>query len=76
MESIAEMTKKNDRSKEKRQKKKIDELNKELKKMELRPCKGNAELEQKEKDIELLKDKINKLKLDLDRHKYTLWEKY
>ena len=70
------MTKKKDRSKAKKLEKEFDELNKVLTKMELRPCKGDTELKQKEEDIKELKEKINQLELDLDRHKYTLWEKY
>jgi len=46
--------------------KEIDKLKKEYSKIELRPCHSNAELRQKEKDLEALKDKIRELEKERD----------
>jgi hypothetical protein len=52
--------------------KKLDELMEEHIKMELRPCRGDADLRQREKDLEMLKEKIRIAEKDLDKHIYTL----
>ena len=44
--------------------------------MKFRPCESDAELRQKEDDIEEQIENIKMLKLELNRHKYTSWEKY
>jgi len=48
----------------------INQLEKELKETELRPCQGDADLEQREKDIKVLKDKIYELERVADKYKY------
>lgn len=50
----------------------IDQLEALFKKMELRPCQGDADLSQKEKDLNHLKDKINAKKMERDQYKYSL----
>ena len=64
---------------EKKTKKKIKKIQNEIhqleelfKKMELRPCQGDAELSQKEQDLKRLKEKINEKKMERDQYKYSL----
>lgn len=52
--------------------KEIDKLKEDFKRMELRPCHGDADLRQKEKDLEALKEKIRALEKDRDRLSY-IW---
>lgn len=63
----------------KKRKKRIRELQKELDelmegriKMELRTCRGDADLRQKEEDVEMLQQKIRMVERDLDLYLYTL----
>jgi septal ring factor EnvC (AmiA/AmiB activator) len=49
----------------------IDQLKKEFKKMEIRPCQGDADLEQREKDLEVLKKQIYELEREVDKYKYA-----
>ncbi len=49
----------------------IDQLKKEFKEMEIRPCQGDADLEQREKDLKVLKEQIYKLEREVDKYKYA-----
>jgi len=49
----------------------IDQLKKEFKEMEIRPCQGDADLEQREKDLEVLKKQIYELEREVDKYKYA-----
>jgi len=51
--------------------KKIDELRKSLKKTEIRPCQGDVDLKEKEKDITALKNEIQSLKNEHDKYLYS-----
>ncbi len=69
------MTNKENRKRIKEIQKKIDQLNKELLKMEIRPCKGDVELEMREKDLKILRYEIRALEKKRDHYKYTWWDK-
>jgi len=69
------MTSKENRKRIKQIQKKIDQLNKELQKMEIRPCKGDVELEIREKDLKILRYEIRALEKKRDGYKYTWWDK-
>ncbi len=49
----------------------IDQLKKQFKEMELRPCQGDADLEQREKDLKVLKGRIFELEKEVDKYKYA-----
>ena len=49
----------------------IDQLKKQFKEMELRPCQGDADLEQREKDLAVLKGRILELEKEFDKYKYA-----
>ena len=51
--------------------KKIDELRMSLKKTEIRPCQGDVDLKEKEKDITTLKSEIQSLKNERDKYLYS-----
>ena len=51
--------------------KKIEKLRDEYKKMELRPCHGDLDLVQRDKDLGVLKDKIYALEKERDTYLYT-----
>jgi hypothetical protein len=51
--------------------KEIEKLRDEYKKMELRPCHGDLDLVQRDKDLGVLKDKIYALEKERDTHLYT-----
>ena len=51
--------------------KEIEELRDEFKKMELRPCHGDADLVKKDKDLDVLKDKIYSLEKERDTYLYS-----
>ena len=51
--------------------KKIDELRMSLKKMEIRPCQGDLDLKEKEKDITTLKSEIRSLENERDKYFYS-----
>ncbi len=51
--------------------KELEKLRDEYKKMELRPCHGDLDLIQRDKDLGLLKDKIYALEKERDTHLYT-----
>jgi len=57
--------------------KKVGSLKKSsgFKKVEVRPCKGDADIIQKEKDIEDLKNRIHSLRIKRDQYIYTWWYK-
>ena len=70
--STADMT--NRQSKEKTVKqiqKEIEKLRAEYQKTEFRPCHGDIDLFEKDKDLDSLKDKIYALEKELDAHLYT-----
>ncbi len=39
--------------------------------MELRPCQGDADLEQREKDLKVLKEQIFELEKEVHKYKYA-----
>jgi polyhydroxyalkanoate synthesis regulator phasin len=49
----------------------IDQLKKKFKEMEIRPCQGDADLEQREKDLKVLKEQIYELEREVDKYKYA-----
>ncbi len=51
--------------------KEIEKLRDEYKKMELRPCHGDLDLVQRDKDLGVLKDKIYALEKERDTYLYT-----
>ena len=51
--------------------KEIERLRDEYRKMELRPCHGDSDLMQRDKDLGLLKNKIYALEKVRDRYLYT-----
>jgi predicted DNA-binding protein (UPF0278 family) len=51
--------------------KEIERLRDEYRKMELRPCHGDSDLMQRDKDLGLLKNKIYALEKERDRYLYT-----
>jgi len=51
--------------------KEVEKLRDEYKKMELRPCHGDLDLIQRDKDLDLLKHKIYALEKERDMHLYT-----
>ena len=70
--STADMT--NRQSKEKTVKqiqKEVEKLRDEYQKTEVRPCHGDLDLSQKDKDLGWLKDKIYALEKERDTHLYT-----
>jgi hypothetical protein len=72
--TISEMPSKQNRKKKiKELEKGLDELMEEYINMELRPCRGDADLRQREKDLEMLKEKIYELEKERDSHLYT-WQ--
>jgi peptidoglycan hydrolase CwlO-like protein len=50
--------------------KQIDKLKNLLNRLEIRPCKGDNEIEQKEIEVADLKNKIHSLKNERDGHIY------
>ncbi|MFC1863343.1 hypothetical protein ACFL1Z_05250 [Thermodesulfobacteriota bacterium] len=55
--------------------KQIDNLENQLRSLEIRPCKGDNEMKQKEIEIEDLKNNIKMLKNERIRHLYDLGKK-
>jgi chromosome segregation ATPase len=51
--------------------KKLNKLKEDFRKMELRPCHGDADLRQREKDLEILKQRIDALEKERDQYVYT-----
>ena len=51
--------------------KEIQKLRNEYKKMELRPCHGDLDLVQRDKDLGVLKDQIYALEKERDTYLYT-----
>ncbi len=49
----------------------IDQLKKKFKEMEIRPCQGDADLAQREKDLKVLKEQIYELEREVDKYKYA-----
>ena len=49
----------------------IDQLKKEFKEMEIRPCQGDADLEQREKDLKELKEQFYELEKEVHEYKYA-----
>ena len=67
---------------DKKTKQKIKKLNKELQelekayhRMEMRPCKGDKELKQKDIDLRLLREQIHALEIEQDSLIYTWGDK-
>ena len=52
-------------------KKEIEKLRAEYQKTEFRPCRGDIDLFQKDKDLDSLKEKIYALEKERDVHLYT-----
>jgi septal ring factor EnvC (AmiA/AmiB activator) len=48
--------------------KQISKLQKQIKKLEFRPCRNDAELKQKDKDIKTLREKTYELEKEHDRY--------
>ena len=65
------MTDKRNKKKIKKIQKELDKLKENYKKTELRPCLGDADLRQREKDLEMLKEKIQVLEKELDLYLYS-----
>ena len=65
------MINKLNRKRAKEIKKKIDALRMSLKKTEIRPCKGDVDLKEKEKDITALKSEIKSLENERDKYIYS-----
>lgn len=71
--TISEIPSKKNRKKViKELQKKLDVLIEEHIHMELRPCRGDADLHQRGKDLEMLEAEIRTVEKDLDKHIYTL----
>jgi hypothetical protein len=68
------VNKKPKKSQIKKIQKEIDNLRKRLKKLELRPCKNDADILQKENEIEDLKKHIRSLEIKRDRYIYAWWQ--
>lgn len=49
-------------------KKEIGRLKKQIKKLEIRPCRNDSELKQKEQDIRALNEKVYQLEKEHDSH--------
>jgi len=64
------MTDKRNKKKIKKIQKELDKSKEDYKKMELRPCLGDADLRQREKDLEMLKEKIRVFEKELDLYWY------
>jgi superfamily II RNA helicase len=70
--SNADMTNRQSKEKTVRQiQKEIEKLRAEHQKTEFRPCHGDLDLFQKDKDLDLLKEEINALERERDAHLYT-----
>ena len=54
-------------------KKEIEKLRDEYEKIELRPCQGDADLHQRQNELEILKSKIYELEKERDSQIYT-WQ--
>ena len=65
------MVDKENQKKIKQLNKKIDNSKKLLEKVELRPCKGDADIIQREYEVEDLKSFIRSLVIERDQHIYT-----
>ena len=52
-------------------KKEIEKLRDEYEKIELRPCQGDADLRQRENELEILKSKISQLEKEQDTYLYS-----
>ena len=68
------MVTKLNKKKVKQLKKQVNELKRKLQKMEIRPCQGDADLKEREKDVKALKDQIFSLENESDRYLYSRWE--
>ena len=63
-------------------KKKIKKLNKKIKgiekayhRMEMRPCKGDKDLKQRDIELRMLREQIHALERERDTLMYTPWDK-
>ena len=55
--------------------KEIDKLINLLEKLEIRPCQGDADINQKEEEIKDLKKHIRSMKIQRDKLIYSWWKK-
>jgi hypothetical protein len=62
------MVRKSKKIKIKKIQKEIDKLKRKAKEMELRPCYGDADLAQREKDIMMHKKKINEMEREVEKN--------
>jgi septal ring factor EnvC (AmiA/AmiB activator) len=46
----------------------INQLNKQIKKIEFRPCQNDSELKQKDKDIKALREKVQQMEKEHGRY--------
>jgi chromosome segregation ATPase len=51
--------------------KEVEKLRDEYEKIELRPCRGDADLHQRENELEILKSKISQLEKERDKYLYS-----
>ena len=68
------MDNKPDKNQIKKIQKEIDKINKTLRKLELRPCRHDADILQKEKEIEGLKKQVRALEIEREHCIYTWWK--
>jgi septal ring factor EnvC (AmiA/AmiB activator) len=68
MEAILEMVDRATRKKLKKIQKEINRLKKELMKLELRPCHGDADLNKKDEDVRMLRREIYQLEKEANRY--------
>ena len=70
--TISDMPSKKNRKKIiKELQKEIEKLRDEYEKIELRPCQGDADLRQRENELEILKSKISQLEKERDTYLYS-----
>ena len=69
------MPKKKSKNQIKKLQKEIDDSIDLLRKLEIRPCKGDTDIKQKEMEIADLKKHIQSLENERDRHVYSWWDK-
>ena len=68
------MDKKPDKKQIKKIQKEIESIIKTLGKLELRPCQNDADILQKEKEVEDLKKRVRSLEIERERCIYTWWK--
>lgn len=73
--AVSKMERKSRKIQIKKIQQEIDRLREMLKELELRPCKHNTEIFQKEREIEDLKKRINSLESECKLYMYPWWQK-